>query len=93
MTIIGLELNVDVTKIDKSKIYAGKKGKYLKLTTFVNIDEKDQYDNNGFITQSITKEEQNNGVKGVILGNCKVFWKDGQKQMSDDPDINHEIPF
>lgn len=72
MSKIGVSLSIDVTKIDKNLLYKGKKGTYLDATVFVNIDEKDQYDNNGMITQKVGKDE-----KGNILGNCKVFWSDG----------------
>jgi len=72
MSKIGVSLSIDVTKIDKELLYKGKKGTYLDATVFINIDEKDQYDNNGMITQKVGKDE-----KGNILGNCKVFWTDG----------------
>jgi hypothetical protein len=34
-------------------------------------DDKDQYGNDGFVSQSVTKEERENGVKMPILGNAK----------------------
>lgn len=68
MKIIGLK--IDVSKIDKSKLFKGKKGVYLDATLLLN-DEVDQYGNNGMIVQSISKEEREAGAKGVILGNCK----------------------
>lgn len=70
----GISLSIDVTKIDKSKIIDGKKGKYVNMTMFVDTDEQDQYGNNGAVTQSVTKEEKEQGVKGLILGNAKIFW-------------------
>jgi len=73
---IGVELNIDVTKIDKAFIYEGKKGKYLKLTSFIDLDEEDQYGNNGMVTQKLSKEAQDAGQKGAILGNSKLFWKE-----------------
>lgn len=72
---VGIELQIDVTKIDKARLFQGKKGNYLTLTTFVDLDEKDQYDNNGFITQKKNKDEQG---QLPILGNTKVFWSDQQ---------------
>ena len=74
MATVGISLRIDVTKIDKDRLYKGQKGQYLDLTTFVNLDEKDQYDNNGFISQSVSKEERDAGVKTPILGNVKVFY-------------------
>ena len=74
---IGISISIDVTKLDKSRFYKGKKGTYADLTTFVNLDEVDQYDNNGFISQSQTKEERESGAERTpILGNCKVFYRD-----------------
>lgn len=72
---VGVSLKIDVTKIEKARLFQGKKGTYLDATVFVDVDEKDQYDNNGMITQDVSKEEKDNGAQGPILGNCKVFWK------------------
>ena len=58
--------------IEKARLFAGKKGAYLDATVFIDIDTKDQYDNNGMITQDIKKEEKDAGVQGAILGNCQV---------------------
>ena len=76
MSKIGVSLNIDVTKIDKEHIYEGKKGKYLTLTAFIDVDEQDQYGNNGMVTQKLSKEAQDAGQKGAILGNSKVFWSE-----------------
>ena len=73
---IGISLSIDVTKIEKQRLYQGKKGTYLDATVFVDVDEADQYGNHGMVTQSVSKEEKQQGVKGPILGNCKVFWRD-----------------
>ena len=80
MSKIGVNIKIDVSKIDKSKLYKGKKGTYLDAIAFIDLDELDQYENSGFIAQSVTKEEKAAGVKGNILGNTKVFWKDTQPQ-------------
>jgi len=74
---IGISIKLDVTKIDKARLFRGNKGTYLDATVFVNIDEADQYGNHGMITQDVTKAEKDSGVKGAILGNVKVFFKDG----------------
>jgi len=97
MSKVGIRINIDVTKIDKSALYEGKKGKYLELTTFVDLDEKDQYDNNGFVSQGLGKEREQGGEKGAILGNVKVFWKDqsltAPPAQADDLDDSDTIPF
>ena len=77
---LGLNLSIDVTKIDKSRIFEGKKGKYLDLTTFIDLGDVDQYGNNGFISQSTTKEERQNNVQTPILGNVKVFFNDSSSE-------------
>jgi len=83
MAKVGLTVRIDVMKLDKSRFYKGAKGTYLDLTTFVDLDQKDQYDNNGFITQSQSKEERNaGGGQMPILGNVRVFYTDGQNNGS-----------
>jgi hypothetical protein len=73
---VGIELRIDVTKIEKARIYNGQKGKYLTMTAFVDLDQKDQYDNNGMITHAKMEGEE----RAPILGNAKVFWTDAQQQ-------------
>ena len=82
---VGISVKIDVTKIDKSLLYQGAKGTYLDLTTFVELDEKDQYENNGFIAQSQSKEDRESGApKPPILGNVRVFYKGESNQQRQD---------
>ena len=94
---VGLSVRIDVTKIDKERLYKGEKGTYLDLTTFVDTAEQDQYENNGFISQSVDKEEREKGVQTPILGNVKVFYTDGSVQPSTPQAkqavIDEDIPF
>ena len=76
MAKIGVSLKIDVSKIEKARLFQGQKGTYLDATVFIDTAELDQYGNSGMITQDVKKEEKQNGVKGAILGNCKVFWND-----------------
>jgi single-stranded DNA-binding protein len=80
MSKVGVSLKINVSEIEKGRLFTGKKGKYLDATVFIDLDEKDQFDNNGMITQDVTKEEKGNGIKGAILGNCKVFWRGESQQ-------------
>ena len=73
---VGISLKIDCTKIDKSRLYKRAKGTYLDLTTFVDTEQQDQYENNGFISQSLTKEEREAKYQTPILGNVKVFYTD-----------------
>jgi hypothetical protein len=65
-----LSLKIDVTKIDKARLFTGAKGTYLDCVVFLK-DEPDQYGNIGMITQSVSKEEREAGTKGAILGNAR----------------------
>jgi len=78
----GVRIKLDVSKIDKTKLFRGQKGVYLDATVFIEVDQKDQYDNNGMITQDIPKAEKDAGQQGAILGNVQVFWSDGQQQQA-----------
>lgn len=99
---VGISVSIDVTKIDKARLHKGAKGTYLDLTTFVDLDQQDQYDNNGFVTQSPTKEERDSKTQLPILGNVKVFYKDQgsqpqqqqpQQQTAPSDDFDNSIPF
>ena len=75
MSKIALSLKIDLAKMDMARIFNGKNGaQYLDATIFVDMNELDQYGNSGMITQSVSKDEKAQGVKGNILGNGKLFW-------------------
>jgi len=94
MSKIGVALKIDVSKIDKARLFKGQKGTYLDATVFVDLGEADKYGNHGMITQDVTKEEKDAGQKGPILGNCKVFWRDdGQAAPAADVDDDDSVPF
>ena len=94
MAKVGVSIKLDVTKIDKQRLFSGQKGTYLDATVFIDIDELDQYGNSGMITQDVSKEEKQNGVKGNILGNVKLFWKDEslKKQEYQPPQQQQQAP-
>ena len=79
---IGVNVSINVKDIEKARLVQHANGKtYLNMSTFIDIDNKGQYGDNGMITQDVSKEEKDGGVKGPILGNVKVFWRDdGQQQ-------------
>ena len=89
---IGVSLKIDVTKIDKARLFKGAKGTYLDATAFIDLDEVDQYGNSGMIVEAVSKEERENNVKGNILGNTKLFYKDqapAQANMGQAPQGNY----
>ena len=71
-----IKTSINLSAIDKDKIIIGKKGKYLPITITLN-DELDQFGNNGPVIISQTKEERDNKVNKVYLGNVQVVWTNG----------------
>lgn len=70
-----IALNLNLSMINKAKLYQGKKGKYLSAVLHIS-QTVDQYGNNGFVVESISKEERDGGQRGTIIGNAKYI---GQK--------------
>ena len=65
-------ISINFNKIDQTRLSKDKNGNsWLNLSGFVN-EIPDQYGNNGFISQSQTKEEREGGQKLPILGNFKL---------------------
>jgi hypothetical protein len=90
-----ISIKLDVTKIDKAKLFKGDKGTYLDATILMK-DEPDQYNNIGMIVQNVSKEERDAGVKGAILGNVKYIQKQAQTNTASNnlmPKINDDLPF
>lgn len=58
---------IDVTKIDKTRLFKGEKGTYLDL---VLIETPNSEYADYMICESVTKEEREAGKKGNILGNA-----------------------
>ena len=95
---LGLNIQINVNKIDKSRMYKGAKGNYLNLTTFIDTMAKNQYDSHGFISQSTTKEEREQNLQTPILGNVNVFYTDGGQESYTKPKIaddnfDDDLPF
>ncbi len=76
MSKIGINLKINVSNIEKERLFVGEKGKYLNATCFIDLDEADQYGYHGMITQNVSKEEREAGARGPILGNVSIFWRD-----------------
>lgn len=93
-----IKISIDVTKIDKSAIYEGKKGKYLSLVVWPNRDGEDQFGNIATIKQDLGAERK--GEQTPIIGNAKPLRKrqdapapaprQAMKQQWDEAD---EVPF
>ena len=81
-SIIKASINLDM--IDKSKIYVGKKGKYLPISITLN-DELDQFGNQGPVIVSQSKEERAAKQAKTYLGNVKLVWTNGEVKKFDNP--------
>jgi len=68
-----IAIKIDATKLDKQRFFKGKKGTYIDLVAFVDLDQSDQYGNNGFIKQQLSQEERQSGVDVPICGNVKLL--------------------
>jgi hypothetical protein len=66
-----IKYKIDVTKIDKSLLYQGKKGVYLNGVLFENRDGRNDFGDDGFIVQDVSKEQREAGQKGPIIGNWR----------------------
>lgn len=88
-----ISIKIDVTKINKSKLYKGEKGTYLNCTL---IDTPSSQYGDYMIVEETTKEEREQGIKGAILGNGKTI-KPKQEQTSaqtaQDLPVNDDLPF
>lgn len=76
MAKYAIALKIDVSKIDKERLFKGTKGTYLDAVAFIDTETETQYGDHGMITQSVSKEEKAAGVKGAILGNGKIIWRE-----------------
>lgn len=73
-----IKLKIDVTKIDKSRLFKGSKGTYLDLVVYEN-DKPDEYGNDYSVKQDCSKDDRDNGVKMPYIGNGKNI---GQKKQA-----------
>jgi len=72
MPIISVKINVD--KIDRSRFFQGKKGRYLNL---VLIETPDSEYGDYMVKQEQSREERDRGEKTPIVGNAKVLRSKG----------------
>ena len=62
-----INFDMDLTKIDKSRIRESEKGgKYANFTVFCNTDKVyDDYGNSGFVSQALNKQDFDNQRNGI----------------------------
>lgn len=67
-----ISYSINVSKVDKKLLVDGKNGaRYMSGVFIPNKDGTDQYGNDGFIVQSVSKEARAKGERGPIIGNWK----------------------
>ena len=81
-----IQMSIDVTKIDKSKL---KDGKYLNVSISVNNETK--YDNNVSMCYNQSKEERESGAKKTYFANGRVIWTDGVIKVAE-KSIQNDLP-
>lgn len=97
-------VKIDVTKLDKGHFFKGQKGIYADLVLIPNKDGTDQYGNDGFVSQGVSKEAREKGAKGAIVGNYRKINRGGdtaapkaQAKPKDEPEIDFgpddDVPF
>lgn len=65
-----ITINIDFDKIDQSRLFPGKKGRYLDL---VLIETPNGQYGDFMVKQGSTKEEREAGKQMPILGNAKNY--------------------
>ena len=85
-----INLSIDLTKIDKSKIKESNGKKWYNLQVSIN-DEKDKFDNDGAVWENQTKEERDAKKPKNYLGNAKVSWS--SEPQKKEPEKEEDLPF
>ena len=87
-----ISLKIDVTKINKKRLYVGRKGTYLDLMIMVN-DEPDRFGNTVKCWEEQTREEREAKAARNFLGNGKVVWSDaGAEHVQPSPEDAAAVP-
>lgn len=75
-----ISVKINASKIAKEHLYAGKSGKYLDCFLIPNKDgQPDQYGQDGFVAQSVSKEARARGEKGPIVGSWRYVNQGGSR--------------
>lgn len=71
-----IRCRIDVSKIDKKRIFSGEKGRWYD---FAVIESPSKY-NDFIIVEEISREERDAGNRGTIIGNGKLPGKRDERQ-------------
>jgi hypothetical protein len=76
-------LNLDVSKVDKTKLFKGKTGTWLNVLLVATPNSRFRHDY--MALQSITKEEREAGMRGAKLGNGVILYSKDGSPPNDEP--------
>jgi len=76
-----INASIELTKIDKTKIFEKDGRKYLSIT--ISVNDTTNYGNNVGISINQTKEEREAKAPKTFIGNGKVSWTDGNIQVAE----------
>ena len=65
-----ISISINVSKIDKDRLFQGKQGQYLDA---VLIETPNSEYGDYMVVESVSKEERLAGTKGTIIGNGKII--------------------
>ena len=90
-----INIKVDVTKLDKSKFFVGKKGTYANITVAENMDGESEYGDTHYVFESQSKEERDAKTPKNYLGNGKefVFNNNNGTQTMTTEAVDDDLPF
>lgn len=89
-----IAVKIDVKKINKDDLYAGKKGTYLDAILIPNKDGQSDYGDDGFVVQGVTKEKRDAGERGPIIGNWRFLGGSANSNSNNQPEGSDEdVPF
>ena len=88
-----IAVKIDVKKISKDDLYAGKKGTYLDAILIPNKDGASDYGDDGFVVQGVTKEKRDAGERGPIIGNWRFLGGNGGNRNNQPEGADEEVPF
>ena len=78
-----ISAKIDFNKIDTSRLFEGKKGRYLDI---ILIETPNSPYADYMVKQSVTKEEREQGIE-IILGDGKIFKKQDPTNYNTPPDV------
>ena len=85
-------IKIDVTKIDKKRLFKSEKTGNIYLDVIAIETKNNEYGDTHMLVQSLSEDERKEGKKGNILGNMRPIEKEGgQKETAQI--ANNDLPF